>query len=228
MSVRPTVAVVSFDVYSALVDSRRGLTAAFAALAGRRGWRPDPHALAQDWDQRNKAAQRDCLQFRPYRELARTATASLEADLGLAGDPDADTDFLLGTIGDWPTWPDVAEGVAAVAAVAAVALLSNIDDDLLAATRLGARFDAAVTSAQARAYKPRRALYDHARRLLGPTLVHVPASARDTRGALEAGLPVVRVRRPGHHVDPDGPQPAVEVDDLRAVPDALSRAASYR
>jgi 2-haloacid dehalogenase len=53
--------------------------------------------------------------------------------------------------------------------------------------------------------------------------VHVPASARDTRGALEAGLAVVRVRRPGHRVDPAGPQPEHEVDDLTQVPAVLAR-----
>ncbi len=51
-------------------------------------------------------------------------------------------------------------------------------------------------------------------------MVHVATSARDVRGALEAGIPVVRLRRPGHELDPDGPRPAYEVesvDELRAV-----------
>ena len=39
-------------------------------------------------------------------------------------------------------------------------------------------------------------------------------SARDVRGALEAGIDVVRLRRPGHRIDPDGPAPALEAGDL--------------
>ncbi len=52
--------------------------------------------------------------------------------------------------------------------------------------------------------------------------MHVPASARDTRGALEAGLAVVRVARPGHRTDPDGPQPARTVSDLHALAGVLA------
>jgi 2-haloacid dehalogenase len=45
----------------------------------------------------------------------------------------------------------------------------------------------------------------------------VATSARDVRGALEAGLEVVRLRRPGHALDPAGPRPAVEVGSLHDV-----------
>jgi FMN phosphatase YigB (HAD superfamily) len=51
--------------------------------------------------------------------------------------------------------------------------------------------------------------------------VHVSASARDTRGALEAGLAVVRVQRPGHRLDPDGPRPRHEIADLSLLPAVL-------
>ncbi len=51
--------------------------------------------------------------------------------------------------------------------------------------------------------------------------VHVPASARDVRGALEAGMDVVRVVRPGHRLDPAGPVPGRVVPDLLALPEAL-------
>jgi 2-haloacid dehalogenase len=45
--------------------------------------------------------------------------------------------------------------------------------------------------------------------------VHVATSGRDVRGALEAGIGVVRLRRPGHTLDPEGPQPEHEAADLR-------------
>ena len=37
-----------------------------------------------------------------------------------------------------------------------------------------------------------------------------PTSARDVRGALEAGIDVIRLRRPGHRLDPSGPAAAPE------------------
>jgi 2-haloacid dehalogenase len=44
--------------------------------------------------------------------------------------------------------------------------------------------------------------------------VHVASSARDVRGALEAGIEVIRLRRPGHALDPTGPRPEREAGDL--------------
>ena len=75
------------------------------------------------------------------------------------------------------------------------------------------------TSERLRAYKPHPELYLRARD--AGVAVHVPASARDTRGALEAGLAVVRVQRPGHRVDPDGPRPQHEIADLTLLPAVL-------
>ena len=45
--------------------------------------------------------------------------------------------------------------------------------------------------------------------------MHVATSARDVRGALEAGIDVIRLRRPGHVLDPTGPRPRREAADLR-------------
>jgi 2-haloacid dehalogenase len=78
---------------------------------------------------------------------------------------------------------------------------------------------AVLTSERLHAYKPHPELYRRA--VAAGVGLHVPASARDTRGALEAGLAVVRVRRPGHALDPDGPRPEHEVDDLAALPALL-------
>lgn len=39
-------------------------------------------------------------------------------------------------------------------------------------------------------------------------------SARDVRGAMEAGIDVIRLRRPGHRLDPAGPAPLHDAADL--------------
>jgi 2-haloacid dehalogenase len=94
-----------------------------------------------------------------------------------------------------------------------------VDDALFAQTRVAALVadEAVLTSERLRAYKPAPAIYRRARERAGNRLVHVATSARDVRGALEAGLPVVRLRRPGHAPDPAGPTPRWDVgrvDDL--------------
>ncbi|SFO78305.1 2-haloacid dehalogenase [Geodermatophilus dictyosporus] len=214
----PRSALVTFDLFSALVDSRAGGSAVFAGLARRRGWPVTGDRVHDVWDRRNKASQRDLATWVPFAEHSRRALAGAYAELGLAGDPGEDVGLLLGSVGDWPLWPDVATGLPAVARHRRTGILSNVDDDVFARTRVAAlaREAEVLTSERLRAYKPAPEIYHRARASAGE-IVHVASSARDVRGALEAGIPVVRLRRPGHHVDQDGPAPTVEVDDLHAL-----------
>lgn len=214
--------IVTFDLFSALLDSRAGGSAALARL-GHDG--PVPASAVYDrWDARNKELQRRCEHWVPFTELSRRALADTYAELGLGRDPDVDVVALLGSVGNWPLWPDAAEGLAEVRAVARVGVLSNVDDALLARTRAAALVDPALrlTSEQLQAYKPRPELYRAAGARLGP-FVHVASSARDVRGALEAGITVVRLARPGHVLDPDGPVPDVELTRVADLVPVLER-----
>jgi 2-haloacid dehalogenase len=206
---------VTFDVYSALVDSRRGATAAFVELVRRRGWNVDAEELFVRWDARNKALQAETAPFVTYGELARRALVDVCTEHELDVDASTDIAFLLSTVERWPHYPDVPEGVGSVAERFPVALLSNIDDDLLARTNAGFAFERAVTSQQAHSYKPHVGIYRHAEAVLGTPLLHVPASARDVKGATDAGLEIVRIKRPGNSLGPDSPRPGLEIDDLR-------------
>ena len=217
------MAFVTFDLFSALIDSRTGGSAALARIGTGRGWRPAPESVYDAWDARNKASQKNTAEWVPFAEHCRRALADTYRALDLAGDPDVDVTRLLGSLPAWPLWPDVAAALAGLRDDHRLGVLSNVDDDLFARTQVAPFMDRAdvLTSERLRAYKPHRELY---RRAVGAGVdVHVPASARDTRGALEAGMAVVRVRRPGHSVDPAGPQPEVEVGDLPELPTALAR-----
>jgi 2-haloacid dehalogenase len=217
------MAWVTFDLFSALIDSRTGGSAAFDRIAAGHGWDVAGRDLYDDWDARNKASQKD-LPVDPwvtFTEHSRRALAATYAARGLAADPAEDVDALLASLPDWPLWPDVEAGLAAVARDHRVGILSNVDDELFRRTRAAALADdsAVLTSERLHVYKPHPDIYRRAAE--AGVDVHVPASARDTRGALEAGLAVVRVRRPGHRVDPDGPQPEREVGDLTELPAVL-------
>lgn len=215
--------IVTFDLFSALTDARRGGVAAFADLLDGRDAPVSPEQVYDVWDRRNKQAQAGTGPWASFRELSRRALASTYAELGVGGEPAADADRLLDGVGDWPLWPDVAPGLPAVAArVAAVGILSNVDDDIVVTTRAYPLADPAwvLTSQRLGAYKPDPVIYHRARQRAGD-LVHVATSARDVRGALEAGIRTVRLVRPGHRLDPDGPAPAVEITDVRDLPSAL-------
>jgi 2-haloacid dehalogenase len=221
------MALVTFDLFSALIDSRAGGSAALGRIAAQHGWDVTGTELYDDWDSRNKASQKDVphdddAPWVPFAEHCRRALAATYAARGLSGDVRADVEVLLGSLPDWPLWPDVAAALPEVAREHRVGILSNVDDDLFARTGAAALVDdaAVFTSQRLRAYKPHPELYLRARD--AGVAVHVPASARDTRGALEAGLAVVRVSRPGHRVDPDGPRPQHEVADLAELPAVLA------
>ncbi|MQA35865.1 HAD family hydrolase [Modestobacter roseus] len=217
------MALVTFDLFSTLIDSRSGGSAAFGALAAGHGWDVDGADLYDDWDARNKASQADTAEWVPFAEHCRRALTAAYAARGLAADPTADVLALLDSLPDWPLWPDVARALPLVADRHTVGVLSNVDDVLFRRTRAAALVadDAVLTSERLSAYKPHPEIY---RRAAGAGVeVHVPASARDTRGALEAGLVVVRVARPGHRVDPAGPRPEHEVEDLAELPAVLDR-----
>jgi 2-haloacid dehalogenase len=218
------MSTVTFDLFSALLDSRTGGAATLARLADERGWPHSGEELYDAWDRRNKRAQNDCRGWVPYRELAHAALAQTYAALGVDGDVDADLSTLLGSLPEWPLWPDVLDALPAISARHRVGILSNVDDALFAATRAAGLVDRAlvVTSERVRAYKPDPRIYLGARELLGP-LVHVATSGRDLRGALQAGVTVVRLRRPGHDLEADGPLPQHEAADLRGLADLLAR-----
>jgi 2-haloacid dehalogenase len=216
--VNPTL--VTFDLFSALIDSRTGGTAAFGQIAAAHGWDVAAEELYDRWDAANKASQRDTADWVPFTEHSRRALAAGLTELGLTGDADATNAVLLGSVGNWPLWPDVETGLPRVAERFRVGVLSNVDDVVFARTRVaplvtGLADDTAVlTSERLRAYKPAREIYQRARERAGDGLVHVATSARDVRGALEAGLDVVRLRRPGHELDPGGPAPEREVTSV--------------
>lgn len=215
-------AVVTFDLFSALIDSRSGASAALQRITRRRGWQGTGDEVYGRWDAQNKAAQKACTSWVPFAALSRQALAVTYAELGIDGDAAADADELLGSVGDWPLWPDVTEHLPALGRSHRVGILSNVDDALLLQTRAAELVDLehAFTSERLQAYKPGPGIYRRAVREAGQ-LVHVASSARDVRGALEAGIPVVRLARPGHQVDPEGPQPPRSVEGLAGVEDVL-------
>ena len=221
--------VVTFDLFSALIDSRRGGSAAFGRLARCRSWQLSGEAAYQSWDAHNKALQKEVAQrsvregataqWASYRELAGLALARLYSESSLAGDPHQDAEVLIDSMAAWPLWPDVDESLPELAAEYRIGLLSNVDDDIFADTRAARLIDhrLAMTSQRLRAYKPGEQIYVRARKRLD-SMVHVATSARDVRGAVEAGCPVIRLRRPGHLLDSSGPAPLYEAGGLSELP----------
>ncbi len=208
--------LITFDLFSALIDSRRGGGAFLRSLAAERDWPVDGEDIYNDWDVRNKQAQAHVRRWVPFARVARGALKDTYQHFALRGDASSDCARLLASVADWPLWPDVESALTALEARYRIGILSNVDDDILATTKVSAFIDSAstLTSQRLRSYKPGKRIYELAHDQFGVRL-HIAASARDVRGAGEASLPVVRIARPGHDLDRQGPAPTYTVGDLR-------------
>jgi len=216
---------VTLDVFSALIDSRAGGSRVFDQIARRQRWALRGQALYRAWDREHKRLQRECVRWEPFAALGRRALVQVLDEHRLRGDVDAAMTELWASLADWPLWPDVARGVPHLARAHRVGLLSNVDDALLARTRLASlpfAPDLVITSQRVRQYKPNPGLYHAARTIAGP-FTHVAASARDVRGALQAGVDTIRLIRPGHDTDPAGPRPTRQITGLGELTDYLTK-----
>lgn len=223
--------LVTFDLFSALIDSRTGGSAVLGELAREHGWEADGGRLYDLWDTHNKASQAELETWIPFAEHCRRALAATYLELRRAADADDDAVRLLASVADWPLWPDVTEQLTALARGHRIGILSNVDDAVFARTRVADLVDdgviaqdAVLTSERLRAYKPHPEIYRRALQAAGGDLLHIATSARDVRGAMAAGIPVVRLRRPGHGTDPSGPRPQQEVSGLAELSTVLGGA----
>jgi 2-haloacid dehalogenase len=191
--------VVSFDCYGTLIDWEAGILAAMQPVISR-------HELVSSADDVLRAYARaesavEAGAYLPYREVLRRTFAAMAKDLGFA--PQADE--LETLVEALPRWQPFIDTVASLQALAAaglrLAVISNVDDDLFAATqaRLGVRFDTVITAASVRCYKPGPAIFEAALAHLGVApgrVVHAAQSRyHDIGVARRLGLQTVHVVR---------------------------------
>jgi 2-haloacid dehalogenase len=218
--------LVTFDVFSALTNSREGSGEYFASLADERGWSATGREVYDAWDARNKELHRTHVGWASFRLLSAIALTGAFESLGLSSPTSADAEGLLESMAAWPLWPDVTPAAFAELQDVRLGLLTNIDDALLATTavmRLGL-FDPefVLTSERLHSYKPASEFYGAAEREVGQ-FTHVASSTRDVRGAGLAGLQCIRLARSGHPLDPNGPAPRWTINSLAELPGVLAR-----
>jgi len=220
--------VVTVDLFSALLDSRRGAAQALSEVASELGWPDvDPRAVFDRWDHENKGLHKEqasSASWSSFRELATEAMVRVSEQLRLPGDPVVGTAMLLDSIPRWPTWPDSIEGLRRLTEVAHVGILSNVDTDLLAGTAVIDHVDPdhLYTSERWRTYKPAERIYrltQDAAASTGRAHLHVATSARDVQGAVAAGIHLIHLRRDGV----PGPEDSVGVTTVSSLTDAADR-----
>ena len=140
-------------------------------------------------------------EYRRYREVLQSVVRQFGERLGFAP-TDQEANSLPESLKEWLPWPDTVNALQELQSRFRLAIVSNVDDDLFAATlpQLGVRFDQIITAQQAGAYKPSLKIFELALSRVGVPahrVLHVGQSVfHDVLPAQSLGLATVWVNRP--------------------------------
>ncbi len=159
--------IVTFDCYGTLIDWESGIADAFVRTAREDGVDLRPAEVLRAYALVEPVVERE--RFRLYRDvLTETATRVAHA-LGWALAYERGT-FLVSSIASWKPFPDTNPALERLRnAGYKLGILSNVDDDLLSATRrhFTVDFDLIVTAQQVHSYKPAPAHFTTAKERIG-------------------------------------------------------------
>jgi 2-haloalkanoic acid dehalogenase type II len=162
--------------------------------------------------------------YRPYRDILRDTAVRVAAIVGWPLMAER-ADFLADSLPSWQPFPDTNTALQRLAAVSRLGILSNIDDDLLAATRahFTVDFDVIVTAQQVRSYKPGHAHFQTARELIGTAswLHAAESNFHDVVPTNTLGIDNAWINRQRQGELPGG-TPKYKFDDLAGLADAMA------
>ncbi len=190
---------LTFDCYGTLIDWETGILAALRPIIRAHGKKiADPKLLELYGE---FEAQGEAPPFRPYREVLAGVVRAFGRHLGFTPSPEEQASLAV-SLKNWEPWPDTVEALRRLETKFKLAILSNIDDDLFAATggKLKVRFADVVTAQQSGCYKPCLDLFRLALQRLGASpdqVLHVAQSVyHDVVPAKSLGIATVWVNRP--------------------------------
>jgi 2-haloalkanoic acid dehalogenase type II len=189
--------ILTFDCYGTLIDWRRGISDAFARIGAAVGRPVDRERVLELHARLEPEIQGQA--YKPYREVLDELAPRIAQALDLPI-PAAAVDFLSASLADWPPFADTGPALRRLRAAGfRLGILSNIDDDLLAATlrHFPVDFDFVLTAQQVGSYKPAPAHFVEARRQIGEApWLHVAQSFfHDVEPAVALEVPVVWINR---------------------------------
>ena len=214
-------AYVTFDCYDTLVEfpiddvTRRALGSRLDAV--------DTDAFLREFE---AIRYREILgEYRPYREVLRRSLAEAMRRFSLEY-REEDGAAIVAAVPTWGPFPDVPPALDRLRRRCKIAIISNTDDDIVAANvkNIGVPFDHVITAEQARAYKPSPAIFEHAVRELGcgpDEILHVAQGFEyDIVPAYGLGWTRVWINRYGKLGNP-AYGPYTELPDLSRLPELI-------
>jgi 2-haloacid dehalogenase len=191
--------ILTFDCYGTLIDWETGLLSALHRILSAHGKKIDDATVLELYGNFEQLSEQGA--FRPYREVLQSVVRQFGDKLGFVSTAD-EARSLPDSLALWKPWPDTVAALRQLKSRYRLAILSNVDDELFAATRpqLEVEFDEVVTAQQAQAYKPSLKIFELAlARIQAPAhrILHVGQSIyHDVIPAQALGLATVWVNRP--------------------------------
>ena len=209
--------VLTFDCYGTLINWEAGILPVLRRILSDHGKNLDDVTLLKLYGDFELLSEQGT--FHPYREVLQSVVRRFGAELGFIP-TEEDIRSLPESLPSWRPWPDTVAALRALKSSFRLAILSNVDDDLFAATRpqLQVEFDEVITAQQARAYKPSHKVFEMAlSRIKAPAqrILHVGQSIyHDVIPAQTLGLATVWVNRPSARAGIGAVKAAQAVPDL--------------
>jgi 2-haloalkanoic acid dehalogenase type II len=213
--------VITFDCYGTLIDWESGIQAAFERAAHSDGVTIDHQDLLRTYALIEPAVERET--YRTYREVLGETALRVAHALGWRL---SYSEFLVESLPSWKPFPDTNPALERLRrAGIRLGILSNVDDDLIAATRkhLTVDFDVIVTAQQVHSYKPAHAHFLTARQRIGnaPWLHAAQSNLHDIVPANQLGIANAWINRRGEKALPGG-SPTYEFANLTQLADAMA------
>jgi len=190
--------IITFDCYGTLIDWESGLLPALHCILAAHKREIDDATLLKlygDFELRAEA------NYQPYKQVLASVVHQFGKELKFTPTKE-EANSLADSLPTWKPWPDTVAALHRLKSRYRLAILSNIDDDLFAATRpqLGVDFDQVTTAQQAQAYKPSLKIFELAlSRINAPVhrVLHIGQSIyHDVIPAQALGLATVWINRP--------------------------------
>lgn len=213
--------IVTFDCYGTLIDWESGISDAFLRAAREDGVELRRDEVLGAYARIEPVVERE--QFRLYRDVLTETAARVARALGWPLAYERGT-FLADSLRDWKPFPDTNPALERLRAAGhQLGVLSNIDDDLFAATRrhFTVDFDLLVTAQQVRSYKPGHAHFLKAKERIGEKrwLHAAQSNFHDIAPATALGIDNAWVNR---KTETGGVQPTYEVRDMAGLAELLA------
>lgn len=195
-----SIRLITFDCYGTLIDWENGMLAALRPLLSRDGRNVPDLQILELYGEIEAGLESG--PYLPYREVLAQAARELGRRVGAEVSAEEGSAFAE-SLTRWEPFNDTVPALQSLAKRFRLGIISNVDDDLFAATRkklAAVEFEFAVTAQQMQSYKPSYRNFDEAIRRSGLSkdqVLHAGQSLyHDIAPANTLGIQNVWVNRP--------------------------------